>query len=156
MPATSETDCPHDTMHELAQRVQDHARPILASLNGTSDRGIVLQGKVLRQMLKAAESIEDYLRRVDAARFDDDPIALCHLPPHVARKARRVIEKVDSGCSLRALDGKRLRFNRHLFSVALTRSYRLILTEVEEGFSPVEVLTHEDYNTRYDGGRQSS
>lgn len=154
--APGNPECPLDTLKELSELVQAHARPILASLNGESDRGIVLQGTSLRKMLEAAEAVEDYVRAVDASRFDDDPIALQHLPPHVARKARRVIGQVENGCSLRSLDGKRLRFNRHLFSVALNQSYRLILTESDDGFSPVEVLTHEAYNTRYSGGRQSA
>lgn len=145
-----------DTLQALVRLVQEHARPILRSLNGETEDAVMLRGQQLREMIAAAESVEDYLRSVDASRFADDPIALGHLPAHVARKARRVIQQVEQGCSLRSLDGKRLQYNRHLFSVKLTRTYRLILTERDDGFAPVEVLTHEAYNTRYGGGRGSA
>lgn len=81
-----------------------------------------------------------------------DPIDLTQLPPRIARKARALLKALANGESWNCHHGKRLQWNRAIISVPIGRDYRLLLRQ--EGNTPLEplqVISHEDYNTKHTG-----
>lgn len=80
------------------------------------------------------------------ATFQADPIDLTHLPKHIVLKARHNIRFLAAGGSYRQLGGKRLRGNRSLLSVPVTRNYRLLCRITSHQITPHQVLSHEAYN----------
>jgi hypothetical protein len=78
--------------------------------------------------------------------FAQDPIDLRHLPDHVVLKARLIITRLQAQTSYREFGGKRLRHNRFIISIPVTRNYRMLCQDGSSGLIPQEVLSHEDYN----------
>ncbi|TAF37708.1 MAG: hypothetical protein EAZ69_06445 [Oscillatoriales cyanobacterium] len=69
------------------------------------------------------------------ASFARDIIDLRGLPDHVVTKARAIIA-----------GGKRLRHNRWIVSIPVTRNYRMLCEDCGTFLIPQKVLSHEDYN----------
>ncbi|MGF1491370.1 MAG: hypothetical protein ACFBSC_02720 [Microcoleaceae cyanobacterium] len=82
------------------------------------------------------------------ASFDRDLIDLRGLPDYVVVKARNIITGL---CShekhYRDYGGKRLRHNRLIISIPVTRNYRMLCEDSGNFLVPQKVLSHEDYNT---------
>ncbi|MEQ8975563.1 MAG: hypothetical protein RIE73_34925 [Coleofasciculus sp. C1-SOL-03] len=78
--------------------------------------------------------------------FDNDPIDLKDLPTHVVVKARAIIAGLEEQKNYREFGGKRLRHNRWIVSIPVTRNYRMICHDYGSLLVPYAVLSHEDYN----------
>ncbi len=78
--------------------------------------------------------------------FAQDPIDLTNLPTHVVLKARSIISALQEQKSYREFGGKRLRHNRLVVSIPVTRNYRMLCRDCGNFLVPKEVLSHEDYN----------
>ncbi len=80
------------------------------------------------------------------ASFAEDPIDLRNLPKNVVVKSRRIIQQLQSQRDYRQFHGKRLRHDRFIISIPVTRSYRLICRDCGTLLIPEAVISHEDYN----------
>ncbi len=91
---------------------------------------------------------EDKKRQKQAweSAFADDPIDLTNLPTHVIVKARVIIAALQDHKDYREFGGKRLRHNRWIISIPVTRNYRMICHDCGNFLVPQAVLSHEDYN----------
>lgn len=85
------------------------------------------------------------------ATFEDDPIDLRDLPPHVVVKARIVIAGLKNQKNYTEFGGKRLRHDRLIVSIPITRNYRMLCLDCGSNLIPQAVLSHEDYNVRKPG-----
>jgi hypothetical protein len=85
------------------------------------------------------------------ATFAADPIDLKSLPPHVVVKARAIITGLGNKKNYTEFGGKRLRHNRLIISIPLTRDYRMICRDCGNILVPQQVLSHEEYNVRKPG-----
>lgn len=84
--------------------------------------------------------------------FAEDPIDLQDLPAHVVVKARAIISGLQTRNNYREYGGKRLRHNRWIISIPVTRNYRMICRDQGSLLVPQAVLSHEDYNVDKPGG----
>lgn len=80
------------------------------------------------------------------ASFAQDIIDLRGLPDYVVVKARSIISGLNDQKSYREYGGKRLRHNRCIISIPVTRNYRMLCEELDNFLVPQKVLSHEDYN----------
>ena len=80
------------------------------------------------------------------AAFARDPIDLRNLPKNVVIKSRRIIERLQIRSDYRQFHGKRLRHDRFVISIPVTRNYRLICRDCGNLLVPEAVVSHEDYN----------
>ncbi len=78
--------------------------------------------------------------------FAQDPIDLTTLPKNVVVKARRIIRGLQSQKNYREFRGKRLRHDRFIISIPVTRNYRLLCRDCGSFLTPEAVISHEDYN----------
>lgn len=69
------------------------------------------------------------------------------LPKHVQERAAHVAAKLRDGVSWLAFGGKRLHHDRTLISIPLGARYRLVARSCPDGIEPLEVMSHETYNT---------
>lgn len=86
------------------------------------------------------------------ATFEKDPIDLRALPDYVVVKARNIIDGLNERRNYREFGGKRLRHDRHIISIPVTRNYRMICRDEGSIMIPEAVLSHEDYNVCKPGG----
>ncbi len=86
------------------------------------------------------------------ATFDSDPIDLRALPKHVVLKTREIIQALEARQDYRQFGGKRLRHDRTVVSIPVTRSYRLLCRDHGDALVPEAALSHEDYNVAKPGG----
>lgn len=86
------------------------------------------------------------------ATFTQDPIDLTALPKKVVLKARMIIHGLQDHKNYRDFHGKRLRHNRFIISIPVTRNYRLICRDCGSFVYPEAVISHEDYNVCKPGG----
>ncbi len=84
--------------------------------------------------------------------FADDPIDLRDLPKNVVMKARQILNGLADHRDYREFHGKRLRHDRFIISIPVTRNYRLICRDRGDGVAPEMVISHEDYNVCKPGG----
>lgn len=93
-------------------------------------------------------------KRARAHHLASAPVPLDHLPEKVALKALKIMRMIESGSPYTDFRGKRLRTMglRHIISIPVGWSYRLICRETEGRLRFVEVISHETYNTRIDAG----
>ncbi|MGC1248752.1 MAG: hypothetical protein WA865_21270 [Spirulinaceae cyanobacterium] len=84
--------------------------------------------------------------------FTHDPIDLRTLPRNVVIKARKIITALKTHKDYRDFRGKRLRHDRFIISIPVTRSYRLICRDCGNVLTPEAVVSHEEYNVRKPGG----
>jgi hypothetical protein len=80
------------------------------------------------------------------AAFARDPINLRNLPKNVVIKSRRILEGLQICSDYRQFHGKRLRHDRFVISIPVTRNYRLICRDCGNLLIPEAVVSHEDYN----------
>lgn len=80
------------------------------------------------------------------ATFAEDPINLKNLPKNVVLKSRRIIQHLQSQGDYHHFHGKRLRHDRSIISIPVTRSYRLLCRDCGPLLIPEAVVSHEDYN----------
>ena len=78
--------------------------------------------------------------------FTADPIDLRHLPKNVVLKARQILAGLADHQDYRTFHGKRLRHDRFIISIPVTRHYRLLCRDQGDQVTPEEVISHEDYN----------
>jgi hypothetical protein len=84
--------------------------------------------------------------------FDHDPIDLTDLPKNVVIKARKIIMGIEKQRDYREFRGKRLRHDRFIISIPVTRNYRLLCRDCGSILVPEAVISHEDYNVCKPGG----
>ena len=117
-------------------------------------------GQVCRRCLQEQQA--EVAANVTAARkrqekeewestFANDPIDLRSLPAHVVLKARKIIAALQEQQNYRDFGGKRLRHDRFVISIPITRNYRMICRDCGSILVPQEVLSHEAYNVRKPG-----
>ncbi len=80
------------------------------------------------------------------ASFARDIIDLRGLPDHVVTKARAIIAALGENKNYRDFGGKRLRHNRLIVSIPVTRNYRMLCEDCGTFLIPQKLLSHEDYN----------
>jgi putative NADH-flavin reductase len=80
------------------------------------------------------------------ALFARDIIDLRGLPHHVVTKARAIIAALGENKNYREFGGKRLRHNRSIVSIPVTRNYRMLCEDGGTFLIPQKILSHEDYN----------
>ncbi len=80
------------------------------------------------------------------ATFAHDPIDLRTLPKNVVLKARRIMKDLETEKTYRDFRGKRLRHDRFVISIPVTRNYRLLCRDCGSLLIPEAVISHEDYN----------
>jgi hypothetical protein len=78
--------------------------------------------------------------------FAQDPIDLRSLPRNVVLKARQILQGLADHQDYREFHGKRLRHDRHVISIPVTRNYRLLCRDAGQWLVPEAVISHEDYN----------
>jgi hypothetical protein len=78
--------------------------------------------------------------------FFEDGIDLRHLPKSVVQKSRTVLRALEQGQNYWQLSGKRLHMMRNVIKIPVTRRYRLLCRDDGNQITPVEVISHEDYN----------
>lgn len=86
------------------------------------------------------------------ATFAEDPIDLRNLPRNVVVKSRRIIRQLQNQPDYRQFHGKRLRHDRFVISIPVTRNYRLLCRDCGNLLIPEAVISHEDYNVVKPGG----
>ncbi|BBA79085.1 hypothetical protein RGRSB_0510 [cyanobacterium endosymbiont of Rhopalodia gibberula] len=79
-------------------------------------------------------------------KFDKDPIDLRTLPRNVVFKARKILKELANRKNYREFHGKRLRHDRFVISIPVTRHYRLICRDQGNLLVPEAVISHEEYN----------
>lgn len=80
------------------------------------------------------------------ATFACDPIDMRALPKNVVIKAREIIHGLQQQKNYREFHGKRLRHDRFIISIPVTRHYRLLCRDYGSFLVPEAVISHEDYN----------
>ncbi|MEA5536118.1 hypothetical protein [Crocosphaera sp. XPORK-15E] len=78
--------------------------------------------------------------------FTQDPIDLRPFPRNVVLKARQILQGLANQQDYREFHGKRLRHDRFVISIPVTRHYRLICRDHGNFLTPEAVISHEDYN----------
>ncbi|MGC9502119.1 DUF7682 family zinc-binding protein [Baaleninema sp.] len=111
------------------------------------------QAKVLETQKEQVRAKKQREKREWEATFDNDPIDLRTLPPHVVTKARDIIAGLNDDRNYRDFGGKRLRHNRQIISIPITRNYRMICHDNGGVAIPQSVLSHEAYNVKKPGAR---
>ncbi|MDY7023114.1 MAG: hypothetical protein SWJ54_17495 [Cyanobacteriota bacterium] len=103
-----------------------------------------------KQMVKHQETQEIAEKRQKKqeweATFEDDIIDLRGLPDYVVVKARSILAGLCDHKTYRDFGGKRLRHNRFIISIPVTRNYRLLCQDSGNFVVPQKILSHEDYN----------
>lgn len=80
------------------------------------------------------------------ASFEQDIIDLRGLPDYVVIKARTILAGLSDDKTYRDFGGKRLRHNRFIISIPVTRNYRMLCQDSGNFVVPQKILSHEDYN----------
>jgi hypothetical protein len=80
------------------------------------------------------------------ASFEEDIIDLRGLPDYVVIKARAILAGLSDQKTYRDFGGKRLRHNRFIISIPVTRNYRMLCLDSGNFVVPQKILSHEDYN----------
>ncbi|MBR8829769.1 MAG: hypothetical protein N5P05_001279 [Chroococcopsis gigantea SAG 12.99] len=84
--------------------------------------------------------------------FTYDPIDLRPFPRNVVLKAREILTGLQNHRNYRDFHGKRLRHDRFIISIPVTRHYRLLCRYHNSVLIPEAVISHEDYNVCKPGG----
>lgn len=111
-------------------------------------------GQVCHRCLQQQADWEEKKRSKDEWQetFDRDPIDLRALPKNVVIKAREIIIALETAKNYRDFHGKRLRHDRFVISIPVTRNYRLLCRDCGNLLVPEVVVSHEDYNVVKPGG----
>ncbi|HAC65078.1 MAG TPA: hypothetical protein DCF68_16505 [Cyanothece sp. UBA12306] len=105
-------------------------------------------GQVCHRCAQVQVAWEEKKREKNAweAKFAKDPIDLRTLPKNVVLKARKILKELANQTDYRQFHGKRLRHDRFVISIPVTRHYRLICRDNGHFLTPEAVISHEDYN----------
>lgn len=109
------------------------------------------QEEAQRQAEAEARAQEKEKKNAWNATFENDSVDLRGLPRPIVKKARRVLEVLESGQDYHQFKGKRLNHDRRWISIPLGHDYRLLCWDGDEGIQPHKVLSHEDYNVKKPG-----
>ena len=101
----------------------------------------MVKDKTNREIAEKREKKQEW-----EATFSRDLIDLKGLPDYVVVKARAIIAGLTDHKSYREYGGKRLRHNRFIVSIPVTRNYRMICEDCGSFVVPQKVMSHEDYN----------
>lgn len=71
-----------------------------------------------------------------------------HAPGLVLARARRIITRLEAGTPYWQMHGKRLRWNRHIISIPVGRSWRILAEDAGGQVRARQVLSHASYNHR--------
>lgn len=83
--------------------------------------------------------------------FDGDLIDLHSLPNYVVLKARNIMNSLQDCHNYREFGGKRLRHDRFVISIPVTRNYRMLCIDRNGTLQPKQVISHEKYNVTKPG-----
>lgn len=99
----------------------------------------------LQQQQAAALKKQGWQAQINAA-----PIPLNHLPKDISSKALQVMEALNGGKPYLEFKGKRLAAMglRHIISIPLGLSHRLVCREENGTLMYLEAIPHEEYNNR--------
>jgi hypothetical protein len=105
-------------------------------------------GQVCHRCVQQQEEYEQKKEQKNSweATFAADPIDLRELPKNVVLKAREIIAALEHHRNYREFRGKRLRHDRLVISIPVTRNYRLLCRDLGSDLVPQAVITHEEYN----------
>jgi len=67
-------------------------------------------------------------------------------PRDVVNRARKIVERIRDGAKAHEVGAKRMNHARDRLSVAIGRSWRLVLREVDGVLEPLALMSHETYN----------
>ena len=70
-----------------------------------------------------------------------------HIPSDVLERARKVVERIESGESYLSVHGKRLVLNHRRISIPLGRKWRLLADEEDDQLSFRAVMSHQTYDS---------
>ncbi len=98
-----------------------------------------------------SESRESSEKRNWRDSFDGDPIDLHSLPAYVVLKARNIMNGLQTCQNYREFHGKRLRHDRLVISIPVTKNYRMLCIDKDGTLQPKQVMSHQDYNIRKPG-----
>ncbi len=85
--------------------------------------------------------------RARITTLPSDQIDLSRLPTEkLAKKARTILDSIESGTCYTQFKGKRLKYNRNIISVPVNSDYRIIYRVTDDGLVPRKVMSHEEYN----------
>jgi DNA-directed RNA polymerase subunit RPC12/RpoP len=103
-----------------------------------------------KQLAKEKEVLAIEEKRIQKQEWDalfaQDLIDLRGLPDYVVIKARAIIAGLIDQKSYRQFNGKRMKHNRLVVSIPVTRNYRMLCEDCGNSVLPQKVLSHEDYN----------
>ena len=80
------------------------------------------------------------------AYFQERGIQVNRTPADVLRKARKLVEQLESGAPYWKLHGKRMAWDRRLVSIPIGRKWRLMAEDVDGQIVPKQVISHAKYN----------
>jgi hypothetical protein len=83
--------------------------------------------------------------------FDGDSIDLSSLPAYVVLKARNIMNGLQTCQNYREFHGKRLRHDRSVISIPVTRNYRMLCLDLDGTLQPKQVISHGEYNVTKPG-----
>ena len=81
------------------------------------------------------------------AFFKKREIDTRHIPSDVLERARKVVERIESGESYLSVHGKRLVLNHRRISIPLGRKWRLLADEEDDQLSFRAVMSHQTYDS---------
>lgn len=79
-----------------------------------------------------------------------------NLQKYTIKKLNQVLTSIAQGDSYRILHGKRMRWDRQIVSIPVTRNYRLLCLLVQGVLTPLRIVSHERYNHYCNGKRPLS
>jgi hypothetical protein len=78
--------------------------------------------------------------------FEQREIDTRHIPLDVLIRARKVVERLESGESYLTFHGKRIRRNRKRISIPLGLRWRMLADDVDGQPQVRRIMSHEKYN----------
>lgn len=96
--------------------------------------------------LEQARANKQQIHEAWRATFAEDAVDLRTLPKNVVLKARGILAGLANQKDYRQYYGKRLRHDRQVISIPVTRNYRLLCRDQDGHIVPKAVVSHEDYN----------
>jgi hypothetical protein len=100
--------------------------------------------KCLQQQAVRNQKIQEKNSWKDS--FTHDVIDLSCLPKNVVLKARQIIRDMQNNTCYTYFRGKRLRHDRFIISIPVTKHYRLLCRDNGSFVIPEAIISHEDYN----------
>jgi hypothetical protein len=76
------------------------------------------------------------------------PVHAAGLPLEIVQRAAQIIADLNAGTAYTKFKGKRISRRREILSIPVGRRYRLVARIKSEGIEYLDLLSHEDYNTR--------